>query len=179
MEAKQFYENRIETLTAVQKVLQQRKSIFGILRLGTMLAIFAAFYFLWSLNKFYAFAAAIILTIIFIQLIYKDLANKAAIKHLQQLININTNELNALEGKYNQFEDGAHFTPHDHFYANDMDIFGRASLYQFLNRTTSEIGSEKLAGWLLNPSIKETILQRQAAVKELATKTNGDKTYKP
>jgi hypothetical protein len=170
MEAKQFYENRIETITAEQKVLQQRKSIFGILRLGSILAIIAAFYFLWSANKLYAIAAAIILIIIFIQLIYKDLANKAAIKHLQHLININEDELKALEGKYNQFENGAQFTPHDHFYANDMDVFGRASLYQFLNRTTSELGAEKLAAWLLSPTITETILQRQASVKELATK---------
>ncbi len=170
MDAKQFYENRIETITAEQKVLQQRKSIFGILRLGSMLAIIAAFYFLWSINKFYAIVAAVILVIIFIQLIYKDLANKAAIKHLQQLININNNELKALEGKYSQFEDGAQFTPHDHFYANDMDVFGRASLFQFLNRTTSELGAEKLAFWLLNPTSVEIILQRQAAVKELATK---------
>jgi DNA mismatch repair ATPase MutS len=170
MDAKQFYENRIETLTAEQKKLLQRKSIFGILRLGSIIAIIAAFYFLWSVNKFYAIAAGIILAIIFIQLIYKDLANKAAIKHLQHLIHINEDELKALEGKYTQFEDGVQFTPHDHLYANDMDVFGRASLYQFLNRTTSELGAEKLAIWLLSPANKETILQRQIAVKELATK---------
>jgi DNA mismatch repair ATPase MutS len=170
MEAIHFYENRIENLTQQQKVLQKRKSIFGILRLGSILSIIAAFYFLWSVNKYYATTAAVILIIIFIQLIYKDLANKAAIKHLQHLININEEELKALDGKYNQFADGVQFTPHDHFYANDMDVFGRASLYQFLNRTTSELGEEKLANWLLNPSIKETILQRQAAVKELITK---------
>jgi MutS domain V len=170
MEAIHFYENRIENLTQQQKVLQKRKSIFGILRLGSILSIIAAFYFLWSVNKYYAIAAAFILIIIFIQLIYRDLANKAAIKHLQHLININEDELKAIDGKYYQFADGATFTPHDHFYANDMDVFGRASLYQFLNRTTSELGAEKLAAWLLNPSIKETILQRQVAVKELITK---------
>ncbi len=170
MEAKQFYENRIGTLKQEQKILQQRKSIFGILRLGSMLAIIAAFYFLWSLNKLFAIAPAIILIAVFIQLIYKDLANKAAIKHLQYLININEDELKALEGKYNKFEDGVQFTPHDHFYANDMDVFGRASLFQFLNRTTSELGAEKLATWLLSPATKEIILQRQTAVKELATK---------
>jgi DNA mismatch repair ATPase MutS len=170
MEAKQFYETRIETLTQQQKILLQRKSIFGILRLGSMLAILAAFYFLWSVNKVYAIAAAIILIFVFIQLIYKDLANKAAIKHLHYLIYINEDELKAMEGIYNQFEDGAQFTSHDHYYANDMDVFGRASLFQFLNRTTSELGAEKLAAWLLNPANNESILKRQAAVKELTTK---------
>jgi Trp operon repressor len=170
MEAKQFYKNRIESLTLEQKKLRQRKSIFGILRLGTMLAIIAAFYFLWSANKYYTIAAAVILIIVFIQLIYRDLANKAAIKHLQYLLNINEDELTALDGKYNQFADGIQFAPHDHFYANDMDVFGRASLYQFLNRTTSELGAEKLATWLLTPETKEKVIQRQTAVQELVTK---------
>jgi DNA mismatch repair ATPase MutS len=170
MEAKQFYISRLETLTEQQSILQQRKSIFGILRLGSILSIIAAFYFLWSLNKLYAIATVVILIAIFIQLIYKDLANKASIKHLQHLISINDDEIKALEGKYSQFEDGAQFIPHDHFYANDMDVFGRASLYQFLNRTTSELGAEKLATWLLSPANSETILQRQIAVKELAIK---------
>ncbi len=170
MEAKAFYLNRLAILTDEQKKLQKRKSIFGILRLGSILAIFSAFYILWSINKFYALAAAILLVIIFIQLIYKDIANKASIKHLQFLININNNELAALEGKYYQFDDGAQFVPHDHFYANDMDIFGRSSLYQLLNRTTSEMGAEKLANWLLFPTSTQHIIERQMAVKELATK---------
>ena len=170
MEAMQFYKNRITTLSAQQKLLVQHKSIFGILRFGSIVAVIAAIYFLWSFNKLYAIAAVVILLFIFIQLIYKDLANKAAIKHLQQLININENELQALQGNYNQFEAGTHFTPHTHFYANDMDVFGIASLYQFLNRTTSEAGAQKLAKWLLYPTTTETILQRQTAVQELATK---------
>ena len=49
-------------------------------------------------------------------------------------------------------------------------VFGRASLYQLLNRTTSEMGANKLASWLLYPANEETILQRQIAVQELATK---------
>ncbi len=170
MHATQFYNNRILTLSENKKQLLKRKSCLGILRLGTILSIIAAFYFLWSFGKAYAIANAIVLAVLFIRLIHKDLANRAAIKHTQFLITINENELKAIEGNYTQFENGAQFTPHDHFYANDMDVFGRASLYQFLNRTTSELGAEKLAAWLLYPTITETILQRQAAVKELATK---------
>ncbi len=170
MEAKAFYESRLLVLTSEQKKLQNRKSIFGILRLGSIIAIISIFYFLWSANKLYAIGAAIVVGIIFIQLIYKDLANRASIKHLQYLIDINKNELAALEGKYFQFADGKEFIQHDHYYANDMDIFGGASLYQLLNRTTSEMGAHKLATWLLYPANKETILQRQIAVQELATK---------
>ncbi len=169
MEPAEFYSNRIEILSAEQKKLQQRKSVFGILRLGSIIAVIAAFYFLWSINKLYAAGAAIVILFIFIKLIYKDLANRAAIKRLGHLININKDELLALDGKYYQFTNGSNFIPHDHFYANDMDVFGHASLFQFLNRTTSELGEKKLADWLLNPANKETIIERQDAVKELST----------
>jgi DNA mismatch repair ATPase MutS len=169
MEVNQFYESRKSTLTEELKQLQSRKTTFAMLRLGSIIAIVACFYFLWSIGKIYAVLAAIVLLAIFIQLIYKDLANRAAIKHLQFLIAINEDELKALNGNYYHFAAGTQFIPHDHFYANDMDIFGRASLYQFLNRTTSELGAEKLATWLLNPAIPKTIIERQGAVKELKT----------
>ena len=169
MEPAEFYSNRIETLSAEQKKLQQRKSVFGVLRFGSIISVIAAFYFLWSVNKLYAAGAAIIIIFIFIKLIYKDLANRAAIKKLGHLIQINKAEVLALEGKFYQFADGTDFIPHDHYYANDMDVFGHASLFQFLNRSTSEPGAKKLADWLLNPAKKDAIIERQDAVKELAT----------
>jgi predicted ATPase len=52
-----------------------------------------------------------------------------------------------------------------------MDIFGHASLYQFINRTTSQIGTVQLATWLLQPASISEITERQAAIKELSEKT--------
>ena len=172
MMAFEYYNTRIDLLTAELNKHLQRKSVFGILRLGNIVALFAVFYFLWSIEKWYAVAAAIGLIIIFIKLIHTDLANRDAIKQLGYLIKINKDELLALEGKYYHFENGGSFIPHDHFYANDMDVFGHASLFQFLNRTTSEMGAQKLSAWLLSPSIKETIIQRQEATKDLITKND-------
>ena len=170
MEPKEFYSSRIVQLTAQKKKLQQRKSVFAVLRLGSIIAVIAIFYFLWSINKFYAIAAAILTVAVFIKLIYRDLANRAAIKHLQQLLVINENELLALDGKYDHFEDGHIYTTQDHFYANDMDVFGNASLYQFINRTTSEPAAQKLADWLLYPADVDNILYRQESTKELVNK---------
>lgn len=170
MNALEFYKKRIEEINIELKELQSRKSIFGFLRLGTIVAVIAVFYFLWNVNNLFTIGLAVLILIVFIRLIYKDLANKSAIRHLQQLKSINKKELGALNGYYAPFADGGRFTPHTHYYANDMDVFGRASLFQFLNRTTSEFGAEKLADWLLTPSKKEIILARQIAVKELSTK---------
>ncbi len=172
MTAFEYYNDKINLLTAEQKKLLQKKSLFGVLRLGSIISVVAGFYFLWSIEKWYAISVAVVLIIIFIKLIYEDLANRDAIKHLGHLIRINKEELQALDGSYFQFENGNNFTPHDHYYANDMDVFGHASLFQFLNRTTSELGAQKLAGWLLLPANKATILIRQEATKELITKND-------
>jgi DNA mismatch repair ATPase MutS len=170
MKAKEFYTAQTKQLHEQQKKLLQKKNNFAWLRLGNMLAIIAALYFLYPLGWAYSIMAALVLAFIFVQLIYKDLANKEAIAHSTQLLLINEGELKALDHQYFHFADGTEHIPKEHFYANDMDIFGHASLFQFLNRSVSEMGSRQLAEWLLQPAAPEEIPGRQEAIKELSSK---------
>lgn len=171
MTAQEFYASRIETLTAERNKLLQKKSIFAVLRLGSIALIIAVFYFLWSAGVAWVIAGALLLLIIFTRLVLKDIATKDTINNLSHLIKINEDELKALEGNYYHFENGSGLNPSEHYYANDMDILGHASLYQFINRTTSEIGSRQLAAWLLAPADTDEIIKRQNAIKELKNKT--------
>jgi len=54
-----------------------------------------------------------------------------------------------------------------HPYADDLDVFGRGSLFELLATTRTAPGSDQLARWLKEPADPETIRQRQAAVIEL------------
>ena len=171
MDPKTNYSKRLSTLQAEQKKLQQKKTVFGIMRFGSIIAIIATFYVLRSFGWIWVIITAVILLIIFIHLVYRDLANKAAIKHLGYLIAINQSELKALEGAYYHFADGAAYLPKEHPYAADIDIFGHASLYQFMNRTVSDMGAAQLADWLLHPAGAAEIIERHAATKELKEKT--------
>jgi DNA mismatch repair ATPase MutS len=83
---------------------------------------------------------------------------------------INEQEMLRLENKLSSFPGGQVFLDRDHPYNSDMDVFGSHSLFQLLNRTTTESGDELLAEWLSRPAVKEVILQRQEAVKELSPK---------
>ena len=56
----------------------------------------------------------------------------------------------------------------NHPYADDLDIFGRASLYQWLGPAATEAGASTLARWLLTPASPGEIRLRQQAVDELA-----------
>ena len=56
--------------------------------------------------------------------------------------------------------------------ARDLDLFGRASLFQLLGTAHTPAGKAMLAGWLLRPAPPEEIARRQAAVGELATEVD-------
>jgi hypothetical protein len=170
MTAYLFYTEQISLLQHEQRKLIQKKNYFAWLRLGSIVAIIGALYFLWPLGWSYIIPVLMLLLFIFIQLIYKDLANKDAIAHTATLLQINEAEINALQHNYFQFDNGTQHTPKNHYYANDIDIFGHASLFQFLNRTVSEMGSAQLAQWLLQPATREDIMSRQEAVKEISHK---------
>ncbi len=58
----------------------------------------------------------------------------------------------------------------DHLFADDLDLFGRGSLFELLATTRTRAGEETLARWLLAPAPHETARARQEAVRELATR---------
>ncbi len=88
---------------------------------------------------------------------------------LEVLKKLVENEQKALKHSFLHFKDGEEFLNTQHFFSYDLDLFGRGSLFQFLNRTTTVGGTQKLASWLISPSkVREEIIQRQEAVKELS-----------
>ncbi len=170
MEPEIFYNERISLLQKELKKLQQKKSVFGWLRFGSIAAIVAAFYVLWFLGAIYVIIVSVALAVVFTRLLFADIKNKDAINHISHLILINENELKFLAGNYHHFSTGIQYEIGNHLYANDLDIFGKASLFQYINRCTSEMGQLRLAKYLQFPASIDLIYQRQHAVKELSKK---------
>lgn len=157
-------------------MLLKKKSALAWLRFAAVMGLGACWYFLYPLGLWYALVPSFVLLIVFTRLIFSDLNNKSVIEHTKHLIAVNDDELKALEHQYYHFADGASYLPKEHYYANDLDIFGRASLFQYINRTKSEMGGNTLAEWLLAPADTATINQRQQAVKELNGLSNWRQT---
>ena len=65
-------------------------------------------------------------------------------------------------------EAGERFRDDRHLYANDLDIFGRGSLFELLSLARTRAGEETLAAWLTHPSALPEVAARRAAVAELA-----------
>ena len=65
-------------------------------------------------------------------------------------------------------EAGDRFRDDRHLYANDLDIFGRGSLFELLSLARTRAGEETLAGWLTHPASPQEVAVRRDAVTELA-----------
>ncbi len=66
-------------------------------------------------------------------------------------------------------ETGERYLDPAHPYAQDLDLFGKGSLFELLSAARTHIGEATLAKWLLAPEAPEVVLARQAAVEELRT----------
>ncbi len=67
---------------------------------------------------------------------------------------------------------GEEYRRTDHLYAEDLDIFGRGSLFELLATTRTRAGEATLADWLLAPAPHDVARARQAAIRELAARTD-------
>jgi hypothetical protein len=77
--------------------------------------------------------------------------------------------LERMAGKWRAFPStGARWAVPTHPYAGDLDVFGRASLFQRMDATSTRYGEEILARWLSADDRPTSVEQRQLAVKDLA-----------
>ena len=67
-------------------------------------------------------------------------------------------------------ETGERFKHPHHPYADDLDLFGRGSLFEFLSTARTRTGEEMLAEWLRSPSPSDVLRARHAAVSELKSR---------
>ncbi len=94
------------------------------------------------------------------------------IKFIKALIEINVDEVDFLERKRRPTENGTSFKDALHPYAEDLDIFGDNSLFQFINRTETFPGKLHVANSMKGHLSFEEIQLTQQAVKECTPKIN-------
>ncbi|MBL7763259.1 MAG: hypothetical protein JNL23_07505 [Chitinophagaceae bacterium] len=167
-----YYQSRIKELEAVLTDLNNVKTRIAWLRFAAIVAAFLSCYLLWSSGILLAIVSFVLFFGLFLRLIILDSRNKAKIENTNTLIHINNEEIKISQHDFIHLPGGESFLPSVHAYASDLDIFGRASIYQYINRTNSEQGNKLLADWLLQPAGENEITARQEAVKELSAKTS-------
>lgn len=163
-----FYEEKIRWYNNAIVTLKNQISLFGILRLAVfVLCALFAYYAFTKASLPYA-PLAVIFLIGFVMLVRHALRLNERRALLKELLFVNENELQILNGGLNRLEEGKAFAEGAH-YSDDLDIFGPRSLYHLLNRCSTSHGRERLAAVLKQPLFsRDEIIQRQAAVSQLA-----------
>lgn len=150
------------------KFLFRKRNFFGWLRLIVFVATIIISYKIFVDYTWFGLIPLITGLSTFIYLFLADADNSERIANLKTLIHINEEELKILDNNYLHRNEGNELSPTLHDYANDLDLFGKASIFQWANRCASEQGKRKFANNLLSPLTIEQIEERQDAIKELA-----------
>lgn len=168
---KQLYTSRLNDysikLTETRKIIRKTSSFRIILFLGTLIGIYLASGYNWLLLS----AIATTGFSLFIFLIIRHAKLYKQKKWLEALEQLNKTELSLMEGDTSEKLSGANWLDPEHPFASDLDIFGKGSLFQLINRSATENGRKRLVSILMNPlkDIKQ-IKDRQEAIKELTNR---------
>lgn len=170
MALEEFYKKKIEEASTQELLFLNKGKKLPALRLLIVILSGISFYNLLSINTYLAIATLIFFVFLFILIAIYDIRISKKKLFFHSIKKINEQELECIGGKFQFFPNGEKYMDGNHNYSSDIDIFGKASLFQYLNRTTLDFSSEILANWLKSPANPDEIKQRQEAVKELNPK---------
>ena len=163
MEKKTFYSEKVSGLSVEIRRLRKRNTTFVVSELTTFGLMIAALVGFASTDTGYAFLyLAVLMSIAYMVIRRCDVRNSHRIEMLENTRSVYQKELAYLDGDFSGFGDGAQYVNPSHPYTYDMDVFGRDSLFNRINRTITTGGSDVLAAMLggegehtLGPALKE------------------------
>ena len=162
----QTYNERVSLFKSKSKLQKSKLLKFSFIRIAVFLLAVLGIYLYWSKTAI-SIGIGIVFCVLFMFLIRHYLDLKREKIKLGHLITINENELIHLSGKGFDVGDGEIYKDSTHAYSEDIDLFGKKSFFQFLNRTGIKTGEQKLAE-LLKSNETSGIIRKQEAIKELS-----------
>ena len=148
-----------------------KKIIFriGSVRLIIFIASCIAIYYYWGQTSVVLVNASIGIIAFLVLMQYHNSLYKKKHYSDEQIKNAK-DELKAIDYDFSAFDNGADKIDAEHSFSLDLDIFGKRSFFQSLNRTVTSFGKDKLADTLIHPfEQKENILLQQDAIRELSS----------
>lgn len=167
------YYNHLLEITQ-QALVRIRKKIYsiGTLRLCWVILTLTVLYFLWGYNTGIIIGVIIIGIACFLGMMRIHDRFFARKSFLEAKISICKKELQLKRYDFEGIDTGKEYIDLTHDFSNDLDIFGKKSLFAYLNRSASIIGQQKLVEWITHPlTDPDKIRNRQQAVEELSLLT--------
>ena len=142
------YRNTAEEARQELNKVQQKIYRIGSLRLLLFVAGVVGIIYFWSESWGILACIALItlLPFLFLMKYHNRLFHRK--DYLEKKMEINEQELAALDYDTSSFDDGEAYIDPTHLYTYDLDVFGPHSLFQYINRTCTQPGKHRLAHWL-------------------------------
>lgn len=170
-----YYKQQIDKYAREIKLVKKKLSNLSLLRLLVFITAIVAVYLLWGDWKWVVVSVIVGMAILLkLVAIYTDI--KTHKRFLEALVTLNEKELTIAKGEFHQEPSGEEFKNPKHFFSLDVDLFGKGSFFQFMNRTALKEGSAKLAEILTSNHIDE-IPKKQQSIKELHAKPEFRQRY--
>ena len=163
-----FYTEEKQRLETELKETKNKLANLSILRLIVFVLTSVGIYFLFDTLRIVGVIGAVGV-IVFGILLIKYLDAKESKILLITKIKINETEIRVLEGNFSFLKTGEEFIDPTHVYSNDIDLFGRGSFFQYINRTSTKQGAKELAKTITENHILY-IDKKQEVLKELSQK---------
>ena len=170
MQAQEFYSTNIQKGKTELKRLKKILFQFAMLRLVIFLSIIGFSYLFRSNISMIALVVAVGISL-FLLFVSKFTDAKNQRKYYKKYVLINENELNIFDGDLAPFATGEHFVSEEHYYNQDIDLFGEGSIFQHICRSKTKNGIENLAQ-LLNSNDIDRIKEKQIVIQELSKKAD-------
>jgi hypothetical protein len=167
-----FYQSRLADCNDQTRRLREKMNAVAFVRLLLFVGLAYIIYLLTRDFTSLLLIGALIILAAFLMAVnfYFRMKDQRAL--WEKLAWINTNELGLLQGELNDFPDGTDFLNSDN-YLDDLDIFGKKSIFHVLNRTTTPHGTATLAGLLRHSLLSvDPIKEQQQAIRVLADQSS-------
>lgn len=176
---KELYQKKIEQYTTLLAATERKTRNISLFRVLVFLLAFVAVYIFARQESAAGIVLSILISVGLFIVLVRIHGHYIEMRNLQRaFLKVNENELRSADGKPYPFEDGTQFNAPEHYYANDLDIFGPGSLFQYLNRTASRSGFHALGRRLKQPlTDKRQIIETQEAVGTLSAMLDWRQKY--
>jgi len=153
---------------AESKLGEMRKQLrlYSAGRLTVFIAIVLVLYFLWSERPLVWIISAF-LAGVFLFLLRKYTDARAVYNHEKKYAFFLEQEIS---GNWKSFYTGKEFIDPAHSFTSDLGVFGRFSIFQYINRAESPLARKRMAQWLSEEILSAESIERESAIIEELSK---------
>ncbi|WP_300696840.1 DNA mismatch repair protein MutS [uncultured Clostridium sp.] len=169
-----YYKNNMEKINEQLESLEKKLIVFSIIRFIIVIVGLIAMYYYYKQDSIEGLGFSFLCTLfVFLIIVFFHNERINLKKRLLTMLEYYEKGIKRLDNTWKEFSDiGEEFINKNHNFSSDLDIFGKKSLFQWINLTRTKFGRKKLAHKMMLNDLptRYEIQDNQEAIKELSKK---------